>query len=73
MESPINLDKLIKARGTRSRTEVAKELGLTRQQIWNYEKGLSEPPMSVLCKLVQFYGVRLTDVINENFLPAPLN
>lgn len=73
MENVINLDNLKKARGSRSRLEVAIELGVTRQQIYNYEKGLSEPPMSVLCKLVKLYGVSLREVLNEKFLSESLN
>jgi transcriptional regulator with XRE-family HTH domain len=73
MANPIDLEKLKKARGTRSRDEVAKALDLTRQQIFNYEKGKSEPPPSVLLKLTQFYGVGLNDVLLDEFLTTSLN
>jgi transcriptional regulator with XRE-family HTH domain len=65
MESVIDLDQLKKARGIRSLNEVATELGLTRQQVWNYEKGVSEPPVSVLVKLARLYGVRVEQLLTK--------
>lgn len=73
MDSVLDLEKLIKARGLRSRTTVAKELGVTRQQIFLYEKGKSEPPLSVVSKMAKLYGVKISDLLNENFLPTLLN
>lgn len=66
-------EKLEKARGKRSRNDVAKALGITRQQVWNYEKGISEPPLSVLSKMLFLYGVKFEDVINEKFFAKSLN
>jgi transcriptional regulator with XRE-family HTH domain len=68
MDSVIDLDKLKKARGLRSLSDVAKEVNLTRQQIWNYENGTSEPPISVLMKLAHLYGVKIQDLVVQKNL-----
>ena len=65
MKNVINTQKLIEARGERSRSAVAAEIGVTRQQIWNYENGTSEPPISVLCDLARFYKIDLNDLLND--------
>lgn len=64
---------MIKARGARTRSEVAADLGLTRQQIWNYEHGVSEPPISVLFKIAELYGVHYNDLLNEKNFTAASN
>lgn len=69
----INPEKLEKARGKRSRNNVAKALGLTRQQIFNYEKGASEPPLSVLSKMLFLYDVKFEDIIDEKNFAQSLN
>jgi HTH-type transcriptional regulator, competence development regulator len=71
MDSVIDTEQLKKARGLRSLNDVAKELGVTRQQVWNYEKGTSEPPLSVLMKLADLYGVRVEKLIRQkNFVQS---
>lgn len=71
MDSVIDLEQLKKARGLRSLNDVGKEVGLTRQQIWNYENGESEPPLSVLIKLADLYGIRVEKLIyQKNFAKA---
>ena len=69
MSSVIDLEQLKKARGLRSQSDVAKELGVTRQQVWNYEKGESEPPLKVLMKMADLYGVRLEKLLAQKNLP----
>lgn len=68
MDSVINLDQLKKARGLRSQSDVAKELGLTRQQIWNYETGASEPPLNVLVKMAHLYGTSVEKLLSQKNL-----
>jgi len=54
----------------RSQSDVAKALGLSRQQIWNYENGTSEPPLSILIKLAELYGIRVETLIVQKNLAA---
>lgn len=68
MDTVLDLEKLKKARGLRSLSSVAKEIGLTRQQIWNYENGVSEPPFSVILKLANLYGIKVRDIVSEKNL-----
>lgn len=69
----ISPEKLKKARGIRSRSGVAKEIGVTRQQIFYYEKGISEPPLSVVSKMLFLYGVKFEDIIDEKKFAQSLN
>ncbi len=69
----INPEKLKKARGRRSRISVAKALGLSRQQIFHYEKGASEPPLSVLSRMLFLYDTKFEDVIDEKNFAQSLN
>lgn len=62
----INTDNLKKARGLRSMANVAKELGISKQQLWNYENGKSEPPVSVLVRISNMYGVTAQELIHQN-------
>lgn len=69
----INPEKLEKARGNRSRSEVGKAIGVSRQQVFYYEKGESEPPLSVLSKMLFLYNVKFEDVIDEKNFAKSLN
>lgn len=69
----ISPEKLAKARGERPRSEVAKAVGVSRQQIWHYETGVSEPPLSVLSRMLFLYGVEFQDVIDEKKFAKSLN
>jgi transcriptional regulator with XRE-family HTH domain len=60
--------QLKKARGLRSQSDVAKQLGITRQQVWNYEKGESEPPLKVLMKMADLYGIRVEKLLAQKNL-----
>lgn len=73
MDTAIDLERLKKARGLRSQSEVAKAVGVSRQQIWHYENGISEPPLSVLIKLANLYGIKLQEVVNQKNLQNSSN
>lgn len=51
--------KLREARKKREFTqeEVAKELGIPRTNITNYETGRTEPDIETLCKLIELYNI----------------
>lgn len=66
MENTINTDNLKKARGMRSMASVAKAIGVSKQQLWNYENGKSEPPVAMLVRLSNLYGITAQDLINQN-------
>lgn len=69
MTGVIDLEQLRQARGERSLKDVAEQIGVTRQQIWNYENGVSEPPVSILIKLADYYGLQIQDLIlQKNFV-----
>lgn len=70
MDNSIDLEQLKKARGLRSVSEVGAVIGVSRQQIWNYENGVSEPPLSVLIKLADLYGVRVEKLIRQKNLAS---
>lgn len=71
VKNVINTKRLTKARGKMSRSAVAAELGVSRQQIWNYENGVSEPPLSVLFELARIYKTDPQDfIVQKNFARA---
>ncbi len=69
----ISPEKLKKARGNLSQTAVAKQVDLTRQQIWNYENGRSVPPVPVLLKLLTIYQIKFDDVMDDKVLSKTSN
>ena len=73
MENTINTDNLKKARGLRSAASVAKALGISKQQLWNYENGKSEPPVAMLVKLSNLYGVTAQDLIHQGSVAKASN
>jgi len=70
--SQIKIDpkKLKAARGDRGLTEVARIVGISKQQLWNYENGLSELPGTTIAKLCLLYQVPIEQLTNaaKNFL-----
>lgn len=62
--------KLTKARGLRPRSDVADKVGVSQQYISMLEKGERAPSDSVLYELCKLYGVKVTDLLSENFLHA---
>lgn len=61
----LNIPNLIAARGSMSRKAVADRLGLSRQQIWNYENGRSLPPIDVLMQLARLYNVDVLTFLTD--------
>jgi len=57
--------KLVKARGDRAAAQVARDTGLSRQQLWNYENGLFKPSGDTVAKLCLHYGIQIKDLLSE--------
>lgn len=60
----IDHQKLKAARGDRGLTEVARTIGISKQQLWNYENGLYEPPSATVAKLCLLYQVPIETLLN---------
>jgi len=60
----IDPEKLKAARGERGLTAVASIIGISKQQLWNYENGLYEPSSSTLAKLCLLYQVSIESLVN---------
>jgi putative transcriptional regulator len=58
--------KLRKLRGTRSQTEVARELGITRQMLSAIESGERNPSLELANKIAVFYGVPIEDIFFDD-------
>lgn len=54
--------KLKALRGTRSQSEVAGELGITRQMLSAIETGERTPSLELANKIAIFYGVPIEDI-----------
>lgn len=67
MSKGVDTEQLRKARGLRSQSEVAKQVGVTRQQICQYESGASAPSLRVLLRLSNLYGVGVEKLVDKNF------
>lgn len=70
MDTVINREALKQARGLRSVSDVAKEIGVTRQQIWQYEAGKTVPSLSVLVRLANLYGIGIEKLIDQKNLAS---
>jgi len=55
-EIKIDAGKLKGARGLRKPSEVAREIGITRQHLWQIESGRAKPSGEILAKLCWLYG-----------------
>lgn len=68
-EIKIDPVKLKAARGERGLTEVARIVGISKQQLWNYENGISELPATTIAKLCLLYQTPIEKLTNacENF------
>jgi len=68
-EIKIDPRKLKAARGERGLTEVARIVGISKQQLWNYENGMSELPATTIAKLCLLYQTPIEQLTNacENF------
>lgn len=60
----LNLSWLRRARRQRHMTvnQVAKAIGKTRGAVWRYESGQTDLTVGTLCRLLNLYGVSVTDV-----------
>jgi transcriptional regulator with XRE-family HTH domain len=65
MNLEVDAQKLRKARGDRSPSEVARAVGITYNQLWNLENRKSKPSSDVLVRLCALYGVALNELVSE--------
>lgn len=49
-------DTLIKARGDRSQTEVASEIGITQKHLSKLELGKCSPSLKIAFRIASYYG-----------------
>lgn len=61
----INLSKLRKNKKL-TQLELASKFNFSDKTISKWESGESLPNIEVLCKIAEFYGITLNDLINEN-------
>ena len=54
--------RLIELRGIRTRTGVAKELGIAYSALCNYENGLRIPPDDVKVLIADYYGKTVQEI-----------
>ena len=67
---PQNLRHLRKKMG-QSQTEISKLVDKKQNTIGNWENNVSEPTISDLAKLAQFFGVTLQDIILKDMAAEP--
>lgn len=58
-------EKLIELRGTKTVTEVAKELGITRQMMSAIESGLRTPSLQLANKIASYYSTTIENIFFE--------
>ncbi|MFA7467150.1 MAG: helix-turn-helix domain-containing protein [Desulfotomaculaceae bacterium] len=56
---------LIKLRGDRPRSKVAKQLGITPQMLGAIERGVRSPSLMLAKKIAVYYGVPLDDIFKD--------
>jgi transcriptional regulator with XRE-family HTH domain len=56
----INPESLREARGKLRQSAVARQVGISRQQLWNYENGIFAIPSDVLGRLCLLYEKPIT-------------
>lgn len=54
--------KLIKLRGDKTITEVAKDLGITRQMLSAIESGIRTPSLEVANKIANYYSSTIDEI-----------
>lgn len=59
----VDTEKLRKARGLLTLSDVGKKIGVTRQQVWSYENGRSLPSVEKMIMLLDLYNVKLENVL----------
>lgn len=58
-------DKLIKLRGDKTVTEVAKDVGITRQMLSAIESGSRTPSLEVANKIASYYSSTIDEIFFE--------
>lgn len=66
MDLQIDPAKLKRARGEREALSVAEMCGITKQRLWNYENGYSDPPSRVLLMLCLIYKTNIDALADAN-------
>ena len=61
----MNSIKAIRKRRHVSAESLARELGVTRQTVVNWEAGTTEPPASAIKKMADFFGVTTDELLKE--------
>ena len=71
MSTPLLAAKLAELRQSRgiSQKELADYLGITREAYSHYERSTREPNLEAIMKLVNYYGIQVSDLINESTIP----
>lgn len=59
----VDAEKLRKARGLLTLSDVGKRIGVTRQQVWCYENGRSLPSVEKMIMLLELYDVKLEKLL----------
>ncbi len=49
--------RLRELRGNKTQEEVARDLGMTQKTYSNYETGTTEPTLSIIMKMAEYFGV----------------
>ena len=75
MSTPLLAAKLVELRQSRgiSQKELADYLGITREAYSHYERSTREPNLEAIMKLVNYYGIQVSDLINESTIPIEHN
>ena len=75
MSTPLLAAKLTELRQSRgiSQKELADYLGITREAYSHYERSTREPNLEAVMKLVNYYGIQVSDLINESTIPITHN
>lgn len=62
--------KLLREAAGLTRTELAYKLGMSAQSVLNWEKGRGLPRASMLCKIADFFGVTIDQLVGREPAPA---
>lgn len=75
MSAPLLSAKLVELRQQRgcSQQEIADYLGVTREAYSHYERNTREPNLEIIVKLIQFYQIEVSELINESTIPIASN
>lgn len=75
MSTPLLAAKLVELRQQKgcSQQEIADYLGVTREAYSHYERNTREPNLEIIVKLIQFYQIEVSELINESTIPIASN